>query len=77
MPQISLDDKTFSQLQSAAKTRGLTVGEYLQSLIEQEGNGILPAFSARDFEQVLDELATDGPPLPRDFSRADVYAEHD
>jgi hypothetical protein len=30
----------------------------------------LPAFSVADFERERDELATGGPTLPRDFSRA-------
>ena len=60
-----------------AKGRGQTVDGYPQSLVEQEGNGNLPAFSVADFERELDELATDASTLPRDFSRADIYAEHD
>ncbi len=77
MPQILVDDKTLSGLEAVARARGLTVGGYLQCLVEQEGNGNLPAFSVADFERELDELATDAPTLPRDFSRADIYAEHD
>jgi hypothetical protein len=77
MPHIYVDDKTLSRLEAGAKTRGLTVDGYLQSLVEQEGNGNPPPFSPADFERELDELATDGPSLPRDFSRADIYAEHD
>lgn len=77
MPQIFVDDKTLSGLEAVAKARGLTVEGYLQNLIQQEGNGNLPTFSVADFERELDELATGGPALPRDFSRADIYAEHD
>lgn len=41
-----------------------------------------PAFgdAGADFEAVLDELATDLPPLPvlpADFSRADIYGDRD
>jgi hypothetical protein len=38
-----------------------------------------PALTDGEFEQLLDELAS-GPGLPRlpaDFSRADIYADHD
>lgn len=62
---------------SCGKSQGLDSRGYLQSLVEQEGNGNLPAFSIAEFERELDELATDGPTLPRDFSRADIHAEHD
>ena len=77
MPQILVDDKTLSGLEAAAKARGLTVEQYLKGLVKQDGNGNLPAFSVADFERELDELASDGPTLPRDFSRADIYGEHD
>jgi predicted DNA-binding antitoxin AbrB/MazE fold protein len=30
-----------------------------------------------DFDAGLDELLFDGPSLPADFSRADIYADHD
>jgi hypothetical protein len=72
-----MPERTLSGLEAVAKARGLTVDGYLQSLVEQEGNGNLPAFSVADFERELQELASDGPTLPRDFSRADSYAEHD
>ena len=77
MPQILVDDKTLSGLDAVAKARGLTVDRYLESLVNEQGNGNLPAFSVADFERELDELATGGPTLARDFSRADIYTEHD
>lgn len=30
-----------------------------------------------EFDRQLDELCSDGPTLPADFSRADIYADHD
>jgi hypothetical protein len=34
--------------------------------------------SLEDFDRLLDELAIDDvPPLPPDFSRADIYLDHD
>jgi hypothetical protein len=75
MRHILVDEKTLSGLEAVAKARGLTVGGYLQSLVEKEGNG--PVFSVADFERELDELAIESPVLQRDFSRADIYAEHD
>jgi predicted DNA-binding antitoxin AbrB/MazE fold protein len=43
--------------------------------IEAE-NGV-KAISPSDFDAQLDELLFDGPSLPADFSRADIYADHD
>lgn len=33
--------------------------------------------SEDDFLRELDELSWDAPPLPADFSRADMYLDHD
>jgi len=35
------------------------------------------SLSLEEFERRFDELALDVPPLPADFSRADVYLDHD
>ena len=35
------------------------------------------SMSLEEFERQLDELALDVPPLPPDFSRADIYLDHD
>lgn len=35
------------------------------------------SLSAESLEQALDTLAGDMPPLPPDFSRADLYEDHD
>ena len=41
--------------------------------------GQAPALSDSEFERLLDELAAGPglPQLPPDFSRADIYADHD
>ncbi len=38
-----------------------------------------PLLSDEEFNQLLDELSEGPPlpPLPADFSRADIYADHD
>jgi predicted DNA-binding antitoxin AbrB/MazE fold protein len=35
------------------------------------------AISDEEFERQLSELSSNGPTLPADFSRADIYADHD
>jgi len=35
------------------------------------------SMSLEEFERQLDELSLDVPPLPPDFSRADIYLDHD
>jgi hypothetical protein len=77
MPHIMVDEKTLSDLEAVARARGLTIEGYLRSLVEQSEAKPSSSFSGVEFERELDGLTTDGPRLPPDFSRADIYAEHD
>jgi hypothetical protein len=51
------------------------------SLIVQSGSNAQQAAadvsSSADFDRQLDLLLFDGPSLPVDFSRADIYCDHD
>jgi hypothetical protein len=57
------------------ETAGVTVAEYVRSLVPS------PAAAARaswdEIESEILALSSTGPSLPCDFSRADIYAEHD
>ena len=44
---------------------------------ESTNNANKPRLSVQEFEAELLQLAFDGPGLPSDFSRADIYGEHD
>jgi hypothetical protein len=75
-------------LAEKAARAGQTLAVYLQQLAERDAHGKNgvgqavsppPALSLEEFDQLLEELA-EGPTLPHlpaDFSRADVYADHD
>jgi hypothetical protein len=75
-------------LAEKAARAGQTLEVYLERLAEREArgnNGVeqpvspQPSLSLEEFDRLLDELA-EGPALPHlpaDFSRADVYADHD
>ena len=78
---VELDQETAEALLAQARAQGLSLGSYLRSLAEAwaaaPSNGNV---SAEDFDRRLDELAAGLPglaPLPADFSRADLYADHD
>jgi predicted DNA-binding antitoxin AbrB/MazE fold protein len=45
--------------------------------VGREGEARELGESDADFDAELDALLFDGPSLPRDFSRADIYADHD
>jgi hypothetical protein len=80
-----LGSGSVAKLLGQAKLQGLSLEAYLRRLAEQkaEGNGETPAtaqpLTDEEFERSLDELARGStlPPLPADFSRADIYSDHD
>jgi hypothetical protein len=78
---VELDDKTAQMLRLKAAARQMSLDQYLLLLLQTEDapadNGDL---SPADFEQLLDKLASALPALPTlpaDFSRRDIYDEHD
>ena len=82
---LTLSSDVVRLFEEKAVRSGTTLEIYLTQLAEkdiQEGNGFpssRPELSSDDFDHLLDELAagTALPRLPADFSRADVYADHD
>jgi hypothetical protein len=76
------------KLREKASRKGQTLEAYLEQLAQEEaqaGNGTAPIATAEaplsdeEFDRLLDELS-EGPALPHlpaDFSRADIYADHD
>ena len=69
-----------------AAARNLPLGRYLQTLADNSERILGPArrpphdLSAAEFDQWLRDLPAgmpDVPPLPADFSRADMYDDHD
>lgn len=90
---VHLPDDLEQRLRERAFRDGRAVEEYVLGLIERDAArpaslGVetfgfhaaqSPALTDGEFEHLLDELAS-GPGLPRlpaDFSRADIYADHD
>jgi hypothetical protein len=68
-----------AKLRVQAKAHGLTFEAYLQQFIEPVQPDSANAVSLLEFDRVLNELAQtpiSGPSLPADFSRADIYADH-
>ena len=76
MATIELDPRTADQLNALATASGMTVEAYLQSLLALSANGTSPRLSLAELDNLLSENAFDGPTLPADFSRADIYNGH-
>jgi hypothetical protein len=86
---ITLEDpaaRALAALGEQAAARNLPLDRYLQSLADNSERILGPMrrsphdLSAAEFEQWLLDLPAgmpDVPPLPDDFSRADIYNDHD
>ena len=77
MPHIELDDQTVGDLAALAGARGLSVAEYLKSLVAPAANGRAATPSLDELDAELEELVLDLPTLPGDFSRTHIYDKHD
>ena len=75
MATIDVNEATAKQLHELAASQGLSVEEYVQSLVPRTINGA--PMSADEFEAQLTALSFHGPSLPPNFSRADIYFDHD
>ncbi len=66
-------------LKAKAMARQLPLDNYLRTLLENDiANRSHSSLSIEEFDRDMDELATEKlPVLPNDFSRADIYADHD
>jgi hypothetical protein len=74
MTQIHVDDKTAKHLARAAELAGLTLEDYLKILVQGE----TPMASEQKWDAIEQEilaLSSEGT-LPSDFSRADIYLDH-
>ena len=73
--------ETVELLVARAEAHGLSVDEYLKLLLGvPEQNPALTELSEEEFDAVMEEFAhgtEDLPPLPPDFSRKDIYCDHD
>jgi hypothetical protein len=80
---LHLEPNAEKRLRENATRAGQTLEAYLEDLVSRDASGINGAASSHlsddQFEQLLDELAAGPtmPHLPEDFSRADIYADHD
>lgn len=78
---IDLSPEAESHLRNLAAQAGQTPEGYVRNLVEDSlaGTGIPALLSAAELDRLLDEFS-EGlslPSLPPDFSRADLYADHD
>ena len=73
-PVLEINEETAELLAQRAKAQGQSVDEYLKSLL----GGVIERSAVSDseleeFMADMESLAEDVEPLPRDFSREDIY----
>jgi len=78
---IEVTGETTAMLRAKATAHRLSLDAYLRILVEKDGAAEpTPQPRTEEFDRDMDALAArcEGlPVLPRDFSRADIYADHD
>ncbi|MSR58666.1 MAG: hypothetical protein EXS05_13600 [Planctomycetaceae bacterium] len=77
MATLELDPQTAEQLNALAAASGMTAEAYLKLLLPASATGIPEKLSLTELDSLLSQHAFDGPTLPSDFSRSDIYDEHD
>ncbi len=84
---LQLPDETDRKLRDRAEAAGQTIESLVEELVvdavaapQQRPRFISePNLTEEEFQKVLDEIASGprGVPLPPDFSRKDIYYDHD
>jgi len=79
MASLNIDDKTAESLRRRAFEAGMSLEDFVRHLLSREAS--IPVKQTRltveEFDSILDREATDTPGLPSNFSRADIYCDHD
>jgi hypothetical protein len=76
MVNIQLQDSVAAALSAHANEQGLSLEAFLAQIAATTARPKQP-INLDEWERELDELSFDAPPLPADFSRADIYLDHD
>jgi hypothetical protein len=76
-----LRPETIDRLAQKAQAEGLSLDVYLNALLGVlDEETTLAEMSEAEFEAFIDDFSKGSehfPPLPPDFSRADIYTDHD
>jgi hypothetical protein len=76
MVSIQLQESVAAALSAQANERGLSLEAFLAQVAALPVQAEQP-IHFDDWERELDALSFEAQPLPADFSRADIYLEHD
>jgi hypothetical protein len=74
MVAIQIDEQTAATLQNQAKAAGLTVADYLRTLVPSGPSPNRPTWDELEAEFLSHSTSENS--LPPDFARADIYSDH-
>lgn len=90
MPSLNISDKLAEILSARATAAGVSIDEVLLQMVSSGsvngglvGRGLvgsvrpIPGIAPAELDLLIDQELTEAPPLPSDFSRSDMYADHD
>ena len=80
MTTIEIEQRTAEMLKAKAEASGLSLDDYLYLLAESEITPLPATLNPTEIDLILDELACGAEgilPLPENFSREDIYFNHD
>lgn len=75
MVSIQVDEVIAEAIEKQARDAGVSVSEYLRLLVPLTEIQVRPSWE--EIEQEIVSLSSDDGFLPDDFSRADIYNDHD
>jgi hypothetical protein len=77
MATIQVDEQTAAAISAKAAAQGVSVAELLRRWVGGNQTEPKPRLTDQEFERMFEELSIHTTPLPPDFSRADIYLDHD
>ena len=78
MTSIELEDHTAQALRAQAKARNLPLDTFLKQLAEASTPlNAASGMPVADLDRLIETEAGNYPTLPRSFSRAEIYGDHD
>ena len=72
---LKIKPETAELLAAQASARGLSVEEYLKTLLGLNTEAAMTPSTIEEFMAAMESLAEDVEPLPRDSSREDIYTQ--
>jgi hypothetical protein len=74
---IEVDEKVAAALQAQADLRRLSLPEFLRQIAAVNRPNQPENLTEQEIERMINEVSDDLPSLPANFSREDIYFDHD